>query len=113
MHGAHQSAHLLPLVIIEGMPPTDAGGVVVGTGVNEPVAALIVGRQVRVIWIAVESKLQDFHAWQAETIAQGFHIRCNDAEILRNQRQRPGAGTPCASAQQRLPWRWFPATTFG
>ena len=38
---------------------------------------------------AVESELQDSHAWQLKLIAQRYHLRSDDAEILGDQWQAP------------------------
>ena len=74
-------------VLIQVLPPTLGGGVVVGARVDDPSGALDVFGEVRVVRLSIEGELKHLHPGQGESIPQGLHIRCDHAEILSNQRQ--------------------------
>ena len=74
-----------PLLLLQAGPPADAGGVVVGAGIDHPVRALVVGWQVGVIRIAIEGELEDLHPRQLEVVAQGFNAGGDHAQVFGHQ----------------------------
>ena len=112
MHiSAHQGREAPPGVLIEAVPPTEAGGVVMGAGVHHPAAAHSVGGEVGVVGRAIEGELEHLHARQRKAIPQGLHRRGDHPEVLRDQRQNPTrqeappAATAAAQQLQQQPSR--------
>ncbi len=69
-------------------PPAHDGVVVVGAGVGDQVAAVVVGKEV-VVGVAAEGELQDGHARKLERISQRPHRVGNDAEVLGDDGKLP------------------------
>ena len=57
-----------------------------GAGVHHRVGDVVVGKM-RVIRVAVEGKLQDPRPGQVELVAKGAHVRRDQPQVLRNERQ--------------------------
>jgi len=73
------------------IPPALRGVVIVGAGVGDGVVREVL-RQVGVRSLVTEAELQDLHAGQRKTDAQGVNFRSDEAEIFSDQRQRPQCG---------------------
>ena len=58
-----------------------------GSGVYHRIAIVVV-REIRIIGLAVESKLEDTHPRQLKLIAKSIHIRCDQPQILSDEWQR-------------------------
>ena len=79
--GVEVTAYIVLLVRAERVPPAEVGVVVVGAGIDDGVRRKVM-RQVEVVALAIESKLQDAHAGQTDGTAQGNDFRGEDAEIF-------------------------------
>ena len=73
-------------VAVEAAVPAEGRVVVVGAGVRHAVAIVEI-RQVWVVRLAVESKLQHAHPRDAEPVLERQHVLGDEAEILGDQRQ--------------------------
>src|SRR5579871_1566240 len=75
-----------PLGVGKLFEPLAGGRVIVRARVDYGVSYKI-PRKVRIVFMAIEGKLQDPRSWNLELIAKFFDIRCNQAEILGDERQ--------------------------
>ena len=78
--------HDLLLTLGKLLEPLAACGVIVRAGVDDGVIDEVL-RKVRIVFIPIEGELQNPRAWNLELVAKGFHIRSDQAEIFRDERQ--------------------------
>ena len=74
----------MPGTVIQAAVPSQCGVVIVGAGVDK-IPGLVVVKQMRIVWAAVEAKLHHRHPWQSEAMTKFFHIVADDAEIFGHQ----------------------------
>src|ERR1019366_10478027 len=68
-------------------PPSHDRIVVVSACICHAMTLVIMGLEVRRLWVFAESKLQDRHTREPKASAQAFHFRGNHAKILRKDGQ--------------------------
>jgi len=76
--------------------------------VNDIIMAVIM-RKVGITRSTVESKLQDQHPGNIETLPERLHLRCDDAKVLGDERQSPTFDGVEQRLQQGCPGRLDPA----
>src|SRR4051812_18242892 len=69
-------------------PPANRCVVVVGAGVDDEIARVVVGPEIRRLRVGAKCELQDGHARKPELITQRFDLRCDYAKVLGDEGQR-------------------------
>src|SRR5262249_1262791 len=99
--------------------PATSGVIVVRTRIDDTIMNTVV-RQMRVVGVAIESKLQHAHSGQLELIAQRSDRGRDEAQVFGQQRKTtqglssflkkvgPWAGYPLASGRRRRSGRYMP-----
>src|ERR1051325_451202 len=92
------------------LEPADGRVVIMCAGVDDDVAMIVV-REVVVVWVAAESELQNTHAGKTEIIAQRFNVGRDDAEVFGDDGQFAESLT---DGREEFPARRFdPAPALG